>query len=69
MVVAMNNERTGKKAANHAVRHHAGTKCYLMDYLGLNEPSSVRRRISKNQISITIVCSKVEQNQLLRACS
>ena len=29
MVVAMNDERTGKKAANHAVRHHAGTKCYL----------------------------------------
>ena len=37
MVVAMNNERTGKKAANHAVRHHAGTKCRLMDYLGLSQ--------------------------------
>jgi len=31
----MDDERTGKMAANHVARQHAGTKCRLMDYLGL----------------------------------
>jgi len=34
IAVAMDDEQTGKMAANHATRHHAGTKCRLMACLG-----------------------------------
>jgi len=34
IAVAMDKERTGKMAVNHTARHHAGTKCRLMGYLG-----------------------------------
>jgi len=34
IAVAMDDERTGKMAANHAAWHHAGAKFRLMDCLG-----------------------------------